>query len=742
VCEHPEDPHREEREELNRELNEAAEESREEPDSLAEHVHETVTDVQRLLNEAARYELQPASWLEQAVTTMPILPLEYYSSGSGLSTPRISAMRTRLSGRLAGLAGAGTDAVDLRSLARAKFVAVVLGIRGIPEVSVTQAADGILDRLRLSLAAGDDSGLATVWRDTEYRFWRSLAAATRTSPNLTASRVDHLAWMGLVCELSPLDADFGWERPRDQQQLVDRLIAAAGEEYDIAAVYTQAADLLYNDEPLPRAVTAELVQLALANLAEVNIDRATRLSVLEVETPKPDTTGMSCLDTAAARELWSAREKLRDNANTLHTEPPPGTSYQDVQRALRAEAYRFNLRELWTTALSRIGAAIDRGDDAQARKATFDGLVGDASLPGLLEAWSASIAADPPDLVALSRTSNDLVAEIDRLQKAHAAAYPDTLASWSIPEKPLELVLVDIGNELEVESADLLSDHWVQAHELDGVRFEIRSRRSGANLLAQARLAVQGRATIVPFVTGAIKDAAKVVKGKVDGTKLEDAEWLSAVGLSGDVVIRSLAAGDGNQLVKPAANLVEVMNMARAETAAKLRDQRAASNAVTRMLDAVSLSLGERIDAVLDDADPDVLQSSLPESLGELRERVQPVQLLADPADSWSTGKKLLLAALPSDDQRKTLNNVVFTGEFSAKLESWAKEATRKNVDRASLLRQTWTVVELLRAYRVGIDNTVTDPVIRAGFQDLLDQISATIDIRLAKLDGVAPPLM
>jgi hypothetical protein len=756
----PDDPSRRQEElEKEKELDEASKRSRALPDSLARHLSESVNDIARLVKEASAMTVTSSDWMEWAIIEPPVLPMEYYSSGSGVSTPKVTVMRRSLTERLAALAGSETDAVDLRSQARAKFVAVVLGVGATAEVTVGQAADGVLAQLAGALplagATGPAAEMARTWRGTtEPAFWSSLAAATQASAELTGSRIDHLVWMGLVCELSPMDADFAWERPRDQQQLVDHLIAAAGEEHDIDMVYDAAAQLRYNGRELPRAVTAELVQLALANLAEVQVDQSSRLDVLDNKPPEPDYASMTASNAARARKLYDAREMLRNNALALHTEPmaPTGReAYKDPWRSMRATAYGYALVELWTGSLSNARGLIDRRDNATARRAKFDKVVADSTVPELLVTWSTGVAGDSPDLTGLAETSRALTAEITRLRGALKTEYTNPMDTG--PDKYLDVSLIDIANELSVESADLLSDHPADAQPFDGVRSEVRYKRDGAFLLFSARLAVKKRWSIAKLVTDMVSDAAKLVKFKIDGGKLTDAAWLQDVAAKAAAVQNAVAAGDANQLIGATHQLAETVKLARMysrtlqaagadEQAAALAARAAAHAAVERILDVTSLSLCERIDAFLDDADVDVQQSALPADLGSLRRQVTRLPALDDPAKSWSTGKDLLLATVPDAAERNTLKKDVFTADFSSALSKWMTEAGRKPLDRDSLLARTWTVADVLNAYATGIDDTISDPVARAGFQDLLGQISATVDTRMAGLDGVAPPPM
>ena len=693
-------------------LDQASERSRNLPETLANHLSKSVEDIAGLVNEASTDpQLKPASRLELAVTRPPALPMVYYRSGS--VTPELTAMGETLARRLKTLAGSDTGTVDLRAQARAKFVAVVLGVGGTPEVTISQAADGILERLRRALSGGrtDDTApaLAETWQGiSEDTFWTSLASGTYLSAELTGSRIDHLAWMGLVCELSPMTADFGWDQPSDKQLWVDRLIAAAGDEHDVSAVYAYASGMARH-ESLPRAVIAELVQLALANLPEVKVDQSSRFLVLNDETPEPDFLSMPVRDREIPRKLYSAKETLRKNALPLRTKSV-GISVQEQRRPVRAAAFRYALGELWAASVEGIRAALGRGDDAEAAKARFDKVIANSPLAELLQTWSTGVAATSPDLTLLARTSTALAREIARLSDALAQQYPNALETPT--ESGLEQFLTDIANEVSGESADLLSDHPVGVHPLDGVRFEVSTFRSGASLLLQARLAVERRSSIATVVNSRISEAAKLVKGKLGGGKLAEQAWLQAVADKAGLVQAALNDGDANGLIQAAGELVDATTFARASAAALLRDQPAPYNAIERILDATSLSLCEQIDAFLDAADVDVLQSTLPSSLGALRRAVD------------------------------GLDNKVFTGKFSAALSAWAKEAGRTTPDRDNLLTLTWGVVTILRAYRVGIDNTVTDPAARASLHYLLGQISATIDTRLAELDGLAPPPM
>lgn len=94
-------------------------------------------------------------------------------------------------------------------------------------------------------------------------FWNALADYIDKNAGVL-SLGDQLVFMNLTVSLAGLSGGFLWDTAQDENDLADKLVAAYNENKSTPDMIRAAAKLTYNSQPIPRVVTAQLLQLAYA----------------------------------------------------------------------------------------------------------------------------------------------------------------------------------------------------------------------------------------------------------------------------------------------------------------------------------------------------------------------------------------------------------------------------------------------------------------------------------------------
>jgi hypothetical protein len=127
---------------------------------------------------------------------------------------------------------------------------------------------------------------------------------------------EQAAWMGLIAELSVDDIEppWMWNSAAEKADLVDTLVtAAAGSQTPVTEVLRRLQTLTRGTDPLPRAIAAELAQLALAALGGVkSAAEPDRRGVVKIKERPSEPAA-----TAQERADHQAREDLRSTAHAL-----------------------------------------------------------------------------------------------------------------------------------------------------------------------------------------------------------------------------------------------------------------------------------------------------------------------------------------------------------------------------------------------------------------------------------------
>jgi hypothetical protein len=738
---HGEDP-----EKLHEELKERSEESRADTESFAAHLAVSVKEVARIVVAADR-DLK-IGILDQASRKLIAPAAEAISSLK--PDPRLDSLLHTLAVHLDSFANANA-ALALRE-ARARFVSTIFGVSAAEPAKALAFADTIIERLRLRVSGREDTfsipadaaTFDTVWKAwkafDDPKFWASMArlvAVDASTQRLSLS--DQLVWMALVADLSPLGPDgWLWESAADKAALVDRLIAAAGPEQSMAKLFELLATLRYENTALPRAVAAELAQLAIASLAGTTAsptERPTLAQILERPAPLPDLTGMSAAQRSEAIFIHNLRETLRTSGRALF----------ETNQVLRREAsgmlseagvreFRYNLAQFWEVGVEAVRRSVRRSPDGDARVRELDRWLESSRLRNELVLWSEQRRLSAADWVARASVAESLRFEIARLRNEVLKRYGENLNSL---ESGLDVILTALGAETALEVAEMLSGSPIDVGALEnGVRYFLSINRDGAMALEVARVAI-ARVGLRNFIFAEAKLAAQLSSGMliVTGDKTPTA-WLTALMAAADGY-KQARAGSASQMESAAQALIAALGAARTGSATL---PYAARRECVIMLDAVTLALAGDIEASVAGGG-DVVFTALERYAAALRAIAKASLQTTAPAPGvtleafWKAAKNAASAAIPKAE--RVALEASFSLDLSQQLHDWSAELSRSTL--AELVGRAWKLSETLRAYRVAVESTVMDPNVKARLLDALAAISLEIDTALAAAAAARP---
>jgi hypothetical protein len=251
-------------------VEEEAAAARAEEDGFAARVQETtaeiVKDVAGIEASTLNCDSVEAAWAE---------PVSVASSAVAAPepSPRLDALQQRLE-RVT--AGAGRSPEASKQYSAARFAAAFFGLavvgsaavvlleylaraaNGQPTDDITSIPADTVDKLR---------GLVTSWKGLpDKAYWESVASyAEQHAVEFTIP--DQIVFMNYTIQLCPPAEAFLWDTAQDKADVADRLLDAAKSDADLPGMYRGVAALAYAGAPLPRAVAADVVRLALGWLA-------------------------------------------------------------------------------------------------------------------------------------------------------------------------------------------------------------------------------------------------------------------------------------------------------------------------------------------------------------------------------------------------------------------------------------------------------------------------------------------
>jgi hypothetical protein len=641
-----------------------------------------------------------------------------------------------------------TEQLGLDGPARARFAAAVLGVvakDGTKVEAVADAAiDGLLSRLNGKASSSalpkDVATLLTAavkaWRSTsEADFWTDMAAAAKPADGVADGAFLHeqAAWMGLVAKLGEADlkpppkADetdpdqppWTWNTAAEKADLVDTLVAAAaGADNPAEAVFRRLQTLTRGADPLPRAIAAELAQLAFAALAGVKaapaLDRTGVLRLKERD-PGPNATQQEQTEHNAREVLRSIGQVLVARAGL--TDPLHTDLYRNKLSALYADMKQM-LREY------QPADPTDESDlPGEQRLDRLMGILGtfDKALVDGLDAWSAAIASgstDAADYVAKAASAKAaLDGVLQRMKDAKDGA--TTLYGITSRESTFVAAAVEmLSAELAREAGEVLLGQLAPpAEPAAGLRKkleEFRGRDFLAERMRQARDRTKQKTVTVARTLPALKPKPAWVDKLAAAATAFDAE-------------NNKKPADPVVLAASAAALVAAGTEARLG-AAKLTAENE-RQAVVGVLDRLYLTAAEELRRVppppgggVDPAAAEV--DRLTGALSPIPQPAQGVGL----GDFWSGQKAAALRALPMAlrsqiDQAMSL-------DLRDELEKLDKAATRG--DDAATETAGWAVMSILRTYRTAVNRLPNDRAdTRARLLAALDGVAVSVERRL-----------
>lgn len=621
--------------------------------------------------------------------------------------------------------------------ARARFAAVVLGVTASGSAQIDRVADSALEGLRARLhgeAARDASfppslvallqAAARAWKSTsDADFWRSLAVTARRPAEQTPEGFlrEQAAWMGLVANLSAKDVKppWKWANAVEKADLVDTLIAvgtAAPE--PVEAILKRLSTLQRGPDPVPRAIAAELAQLAIAALPgttkAAEPDRRGVL-LLKERPPGPDAT-------TQAQATHESREALRSTAHSLVD------THEGTRDQLHAALFRSKLSTLYTEMkeqlrLLRPPPRRDDDDDPQPsgeeRYRQLMDTLGplDRALTEALDAWSATIgsgATDPARFVEPAREAEAAIEGVlwNMNRDFNAMTTEQNLVGTAVRE---------LAAELGLQAGEVLTGRvQAAADPLAGLRDSLVQLRDDRKLAAELRtlgttkltptVGSMLRSTTVPgpWVTE-LSDAAKAF----DTLSGKDPTDPAALAAAADVVLLVGSSALGKVQALP--------------------DDNANRKAITNTVAALYVGAADRLEREPPGQGADVLGSRIAQLQGAI-----PTLRLPAPGIGldkfWSEQKAAALALLASEEAK----------EFNSAMDlDLAKELERLTAlaatgDATAIEAQAWSVTRLLRAYKSAVKSVVPKAPKGQVLKKLTaEQVRARAQLNAA-LDGIA----
>ena len=643
--------------------------------------------------------------------------------------------------------------------ARARFAGVVLGVTAEGSASLGRVADTALEGLRARLhgepprninlppelvALLDDAKQA--WTSTsDAEFWRSLAATAQRPAEQTPEGFlrEQAAWMGLVANLSAKDVTWRWASAAEQADLVDTLIDAGSKapKEPVQAILVSLSTLRRGQDPLPRAIAAELAQLALAALAGVKkAAEPDRKGVLSFKDRPPGPNA-----TAKQRAAHQGREALRDLARSLvdthgQTRPVGGADL------FKAPLFRSKLSTVYTDWKERLRLhRSPRPDDDEAAEPSGEEryqklleVLGplDGALTEALDAWSDALGSGATDPASFVEPAREARAAIEAVLRKLKQTYTNTMD----PERNLVHPAVEsLAVELGLEAGEVLTGRVAPtADSMAGLRDHLASMREDQRALETWRQFEGLHAGLT----------ASRVRGWVDRQLPLKLQGRGRLDDLSDAVAAVDAAGRARP-VDPAALAAAVDQLLRAGDGARHKTTALSEvdrRAVLQVVDVLHAGVANR----LEDGPPvpakgtrwppqgDVVDQLGPE-IARLRASVPPRIPVPAPGVGldrfWSQQKAAALALLPPELAKEV--NDAMNPDLAKELSGLTRavymvyapgpsDGAAAAGDTDAIEAQAWPVVRTLGAYRSIVNKL---PAIQA---------AAARDRLLAALDGVA----
>jgi hypothetical protein len=449
--------------------------------------------------------------------------------------PRLDALIARRDAALATLTDADVSAAHITFVDQ--VLGVDLGTTGAGDRGAT--ADRLLARMRALVQekpvpptgdANADAQLQKVveqWKKLDDGpFWESLAAPWDGDPVTADGAKEHLAFLRVAGDLTPLGDAMLWRTADAKAWAIDQIIQAssaspaasgeaAGGRIDIAAMYRRAGKLISLGKPVPRSIGVELVRIALAELSggvKATVRRTpepARDSVKRRLEPQQPPAGASPSEVQAANARNRARAAATDLLGAARTDTslPKNIDIGRVGSArllgITARAGRAASGEMLAHSVADVVNAIGRssgkgaGNVAKRAQAVVD----KSGVVDAVAKWSDLYNAQTRDPAKLEQACGDLKvrlrAVVDGLNTGFNGMDPtESLAFGLLPT--FEALVTEVG----AETAELLSGQAIET----GTRLGgPRAATHAAGLQGRARnaavIARDGKGGLSDFVS-------------------------------------------------------------------------------------------------------------------------------------------------------------------------------------------------------------------------------------------------
>lgn len=372
---------------------------------------------------------------------------------SAPETARIGSPATsRLAAALLGVAA--KDATQVELVAGASLEGLRARLRGeaLHETALPQPLVALLDQA------------AAAWRTTsDSDFWQAMAVMAVRPPRMSPEQHlrEQAVWLGVIAELGKagIRPRWTWTTAAEKADLVDTLITAAtAADQPARMIMDRLRTLIRGADPLPRSISAELAQMAIAALGGITTAPmpGRRGAVMLKERPLPPHA------TTAEVAEHQAREALRSAAHAL-------VAFDDGRPGrLAARLFRAKLSTLYVDGREQLRQYAPRSDDpddlpGEKRYHRLLEVLGplDGAVIEALDRWSAAIATGSTDAqryVDVAREAQGAFeAVISQLGKATRPGGPGPLLTATGPERTRVVAAVRMAAiEIGLEAGEVL----------------------------------------------------------------------------------------------------------------------------------------------------------------------------------------------------------------------------------------------------------------------------------------------
>ena len=705
------------------ELDDSSEEDDDESNPEAEALVAAVNDGASKLQELSATLLTDAltSRIDEASTTVEVNAQEVIGDGVPPGS-RLELLQDRLGRALQGkLPLASAQCEFLETVFGFDFSAVApLKRNATAKTLLTHLAYGIdgdmLGVTQSSNAKDTVQNIASKFNSmSDKAYWKALASAYdgercgTDDDDGRSNLTKHLVFMGLSIEMSP-QAKYRWPHSNGVSFQVDQLIAAAsrgeGEPVDMGVMYRRAAKLSADGKPIPRAITAELVRMAIAELSfgvhpsMGATDIPTREVIERALTPE---LGQSDL---AADALAQKRNQVRDAARKLLPDKGDASSTSatggEMMLPRNIRAARGFLSDLIVYQTDRLSATLSDPKKA----ATFKSLLETFEIAKVIDAWSKAYRAGTSDPDTLLPLLQDVASRANSFGSAIDINF-STASTDDATACGAKQILQQVTREIAYEASELLRPNALTScSQVGAAETFVESLTEQERARRRACICRDSNQGLGDYVNTAARTYTKAswfveLKDAADAWTLADTRNLDNLSSATATFADKLDDIEGYIGGLPTTRSTEVAIA------------RQTIDAVTSaVLDRWSQLQAVDSTAVLSDALKQQLASRLTEST--------PVP---DVVEHWSKGKGTIGGKL-------SLKSV----GLAKKLVAWQNALSGLNPSAANIAATTYSAVEGIIDYRQQIQNGTNTPADKTILLGLLDDILSTMSSRLTAI--------